>query len=277
MRAPVVALALLPLLAACGDDDGDDGAVTTSSAPPTTAASTTTTAAPAGEALTVLVTNDDGVGAPGIDALVQALVEDSTLEVVVVAPAENQSGSGDDTTAGATAAPGATAGGYEAVAVAGKPADAVNHALDVVFADEPPDLVLSGINEGQNLGPIVEVSGTVGAARTAARRGIPALAISQGLAPEGAEPDFESGVEAALAWLAEHRDRLEPGTVDSINVPTCPVGEIRGTVEVPVAPDDSTGNPVQVADCTATLTDPPTDIAAFNAGFVAVSDPGLGT
>jgi 5'-nucleotidase len=266
------------LLVACGGDDGDDEAVatttpTTEATTATTAPSTTTTEV---EPLTVLVTNDDGVAAAGIDALVEALRADPTIEVVVVAPAENQSGSGDTTTEGAVASPATTASGYDAVAVAGEPADAANHGLDVVLADDPPDLVISGINEGQNLGPIVDVSGTVGAARVASRRGIPSLAVSQGLAPEGMEPQYDVAVEAILLWLEEHREQLEAGLVVSINVPTCPAGEVRGTLEVPTAVDTANGNPVQIADCTSTLTDPPDDIAAFNAGYITVSEPGLG-
>jgi 5'-nucleotidase len=270
VKRPAVLVALL--LVACGGDDEEATPATTTAQPATTAASSTTAAA---DPLTVLVTNDDGVGAPGIDALVEALLEDPELEVVVVAPAENQSGSGDATTEGAAASPAATASGYEAVQVDGRPADAVNHALDVVLVDDPPDLVISGINEGQNLGPIVDVSGTVGAARTAARRGIPAVAVSQGLPPDGAEPDYEAGVEAVLVWLEDNLDALVEGTVVNINVPTCGTGAIRGTAEVPTALDTTNGNPVQVADCTSTLEDPPDDVAAFNAGFVAVSDPGL--
>ena len=120
--------------------------------------------------------------------------------------------------------------------MAGKPADAVNHALDVVFAGTVPDLVISGINEGQNLGPIVDISGTVGAARTASRQGIPSVAVSQGLPPEGAEPDYEAGVDAVLEWLEDNRDALEDGLVVNINVPTCATAAtIRGTVEVPTA------------------------------------------
>jgi 5'-nucleotidase len=269
---PLLVVGLL-LVGACGGDDDDTAAATTATAAPTTTTATTVAEA---EPLTVLVTNDDGVAAPGIDALVEALRTDPTLEVVVVAPAENQSGTGDATTEGAAAAPAATASGYDAVAVSGKPADAVNHALDVVFAGTQPDLVISGINEGQNLGPIVDISGTVGAARTASRRGIPSLAVSQGFPPEGGEADYASGVEATLDWLDQHRDGLEDGLVVNINVPTCATGEIRGTVEVPTATDNDSGNPVQVADCASTLEDPPDDIAAFNAGFVAVSEPGLG-
>ena len=62
----------------------------------------------------------------------------------------------------------------------------------------------------------------------------------------------------------------------NINVPTCPTGEIRGTVEVPTATDTADGNPAGIADCTSTLADPATDIAGFNAGFIVVSEPGLG-
>jgi 5'-nucleotidase len=275
-------LVAVPLLVVGCGDDGSEAAPTTTAPPTTQPPAPTATAAPittttaVDDRLVVLVTNDDGVGAPGIDALVEALRADPTLLVVVVAPAENQSGSGDATTLTPIPSEAATISGYPAVAVDGKPADAVNHALDFVLTESPPDLVISGINEGQNLGPIVDVSGTIGAARTASRRGIPSVAVSQGFGPEGSSPDYVAGVEAALDWLAANRDSLEESLVVSINVPTCGEGEIRGTVEVPVATDSTTGNPVQVADCTSTLTDPTTDIAAFNAGFVAVSEPGLG-
>ena len=266
-------LVVTMVLGACSDDD--EATTATSSTTETVESTTSTTAAV--EPVTILVTNDDGVGAPGIDAVVEALRDDPALELVGVAPAENQSGAGDATTVGATATPATTASGFAAVAVGGRPADAVNHALDVVFAGTEPDLVISGINEGQNLGPIVDISGTVGAARTASRRGIPSVAISQGLPPEGAEPDYEAGVDAMLAWLDDNLDALEDALVVSINVPTCAAGEVRGAVEVPTAADTANGNPVQIADCTSTLADPPDDIAAFNAGFVTVSEPGLGS
>jgi len=259
----------LSLAAACGDDDEAAITTTTAEAPATTAAA---------EPFTILVSNDDGVGAEGIDALVQALVADPTIEVVVVAPAENQSGSGDATTpGGAPASDATTISGHAAVAVAGEPADSVLHGLDVVLADDPPDLVISGINHGQNLGPVVDVSGTVGAARTAARRGIPAVAVSQGLAPEGSGFDFAAGVHVLLDWLAEHRDRLAPGSFANINVPSCgPDAEIRGVIEVASAVDESNGPAIGVADCSSTVVDPGDDVAGFNAGYVTITEPGLG-
>jgi 5'-nucleotidase len=222
--------------------------------------------------LTLLVTNDDGVAAPGIGALVDALITLDNVSVVVVAPATNQSGTADQTTAGGvTSSPAVTTGGVEALAVEGFPADSVLVALDEQGVS--PDLVFSGINDGQNVGPLVNVSGTVGAARTAARRGFPAVAVSQGL---GSPADFPTGVEVALNWFAEHRGEVESGTlgtdtITSINVPTCTAGELRGTLDVPLATDFGTANPLGPQDCTSTLMDPADDAEAFFNGFAAVT------
>src|SRR5687767_3676331 len=96
-RRSLAALILIPLLllGACSDDgddagDGASGATTTVAEETTTTAAPTTTKAP--EPLRILVTNDDGIGAEGIDALVNALLELPDVEITVVAPAENQSG-----------------------------------------------------------------------------------------------------------------------------------------------------------------------------------------
>jgi len=232
--------------------------------------------------LKILVTNDDGVGAPGIDALVEALLADPDNEVTVCAPGENQSGTGDMTDCGTgEATPASTASGYDAAtwAVDGCPADAVSYALANLYPDGPPDVVLSGINRGQNVGNIggllSQVSGTVGAAKTAACAGVPALASSQG---DGELVDFPSGVVAVLQWLGDHRTALLAGevpleNVTSINIPSCDGnGEIRGTVEVPLATD----NPDNYAllgpqDCTSTLENPTNDVEAFFNGYTAVT------
>ncbi len=151
--------------------------------------------------ITVLVTNDDGVAAPGIDSLVQALSKAKNTKVVVVAPAENQSGTGGKTTPGTlTTTAATTASGYEATAVVGFPADTVTAALDQLGVK--PNVVMSGINVGQNLGGFTELSGTVGAARMAATRGIPAVAFSQGL---GDAPQYDNTAKLAVDWLAKHR------------------------------------------------------------------------
>lgn len=217
--------------------------------------------------ITVLVTNDDGVAAPGIDTLVQALTKVKNTKVVVVAPAENQSGAGGKTTPGTlTTTAATTASGHEATAVQGFPADTITAALDQLGVK--PNVVLSGINSGQNLGGVVDLSGTVGAARAAATRGIPALALSQGL---GDAPQYENAAKIAVSWLAEHRAALAkkpktaPTTIDNVNVPNCPSGKPRGLKQVTTA----TGIEGSIADvdCEAAVTKPTNDIEGFNAGW----------
>jgi len=220
--------------------------------------------------ITVLVTNDDGVAAPGIDTLVEALRKVANTKVVVVAPATNQSGKGGSTTPGTlTTAPATTASGYGATAVQGFPADTIAAALDQLGVK--PNVVLSGINFGQNLGGITDLSGTVGAARAAATRGIPALALSQGI---GDSPQYDNAAKLAVAWLAKHRAQLAKkptsaalGTIDSYNVPNCPTGKPRGVKKVDMA--TTSDNAIADVDCSATVTKPATDIEAFNAGWAA--------
>jgi 5'-nucleotidase len=228
-------------------------------------------AAPKPPTLRVLVTNDDGVAAPGIDALVQGLSKLDRVEVTVVAPADNKSGSSDMTTPGAlTTTETTTSSGYPAVAVQGFPADTVNFALDGGIPTKP-HLVASGINQGQNLGPVAYVSGTVGAARTAVRRGVPALAVSQGT---GEPPDYPAGVRQAAAWVKEHRKALTkktakpPAEVSNLNVPTCTTGRVRGVVEVPSA---TSGDAGATPNCGSKVKKPTDDVVAYANGFAALS------
>jgi 5'-nucleotidase len=275
-RALVTALlvgALAVVGVACSSDDADDDAVSATTTLAEGELGTTTTEPP--EVLRILVTNDDGVDAPGIDALVEALRALPDTEVTVVAPLANQSGSGGNTTPGELAVTDVTtASGYPAKAVDGYPADAILWALDQGGVEEPPDLVVSGINFGQNLGPAIEISGTVGAARAAATRGIPALAVSQGIADQ---PDFPSAVDEAVAWVEANRTELlartgdEPAEVDNLNVPTCTTGDVRELVVAPAAPEAGTRD-VTVVDCTSTLVGPADDIDAFINGFAVLSE-----
>jgi 5'-nucleotidase len=233
-----------------------------------------TTTAPA-EVLTILVTNDDGVGAPGIDALVEELTALPDVEVIVVAPATNQSGSSDSTTpGGATVQDATTASGHPAVAVNGFPADTVNYALDELGLE--PDVVVSGVNAGQNIGIFVPLSGTIGAARTAARRNVPAIAISGG-GLDGT--DFAAGARIAAEEVTALRDQLGFGantdqTVVNLNTPTCAAGtSVRGVVDVPVATEFPAGtNGLDlVFDCASTATDPTDDAIALTIGFASRS------
>lgn len=224
--------------------------------------------------LRVLVTNDDGVGAPGIDALVQGLRKLNGVRVTVVAPADNKSGSSDMTTPGALSTTQATTtSGHPAIAVNGFPADTVNFALDGGIPTKP-QLVASGINAGSNLGPVATVSGTVGAARTAVRRGVPAVAISQG-SSQGVEPNYAAGVREAVRWVQQHRKALTkksvkaPTEVANINVPTCPTGKIRGLVDVPSA---TGGDITQAPNCLSKVTHPTDDVVAFMNGYATLSE-----
>jgi 5'-nucleotidase len=227
-----------------------------------------------------MVTNDDGYNAPGINALVQGLRSLSDVEVSVVAPAKNQSGVGGSTTPGhLTVTDAKTASGYPAKAVDGYPADTVRWAVDDHGLAQRPDVVISGVNFGQNIGSLIHISGTVGAAQAAARRGIPALAASAGLPPAGvASPDFADAVTQIEKWITQHRSALLAGSLSSpvlfqnLNVPTCKAGQsVRGLVEVPVdtkAPNSELNS----VDCASTATNPTGDVQAFSTGFEPLSD-----
>ena len=243
------------------------------------------------DVLRILVTNDDGIDAEGIDAVVQALVDNPNNEVVVSAPAENSSGSGDDTIESnpecgtGAAMPASTASGYDenVWGVDGCPADAVLYALENLYPDAPPHVVLSGLNDGQNVGLVGEVgslsqvSGTVGAAKTAACSGVPALASSQG-SKANADPDFDVGVVEVRRWLEANRSALLAETVPldtitSINIPSCSTGAVRGQEPVPLGTElpDGVFSLLQAQDCESMLENPQDDITAFFNGFVAVT------
>jgi 5'-nucleotidase len=233
-------------------------------------------AAPAGGAtpkahpLRILVSNDDGVKAPGIDALVQALRRQKNVKVTVVAPLMNQSGTGGKTTAGAlTATHTTTKSGYPAIAVNGFPADSVIYALHKVVHRSDVDLVIAGINQGANLGPFVNLSGTVGAARAGAQAGIPALATSEGTPTT---TDFSAGVASTIAWLKANRKHLKPGVVHNLNIPQCSTGHVRRTVAVASSPTLPAGvNPFVTVDCTQTAGPAIGDVDAYLQGFATLT------
>lgn len=231
-------------------------------------ATTSTDAAAALAPVLVVVTNDDGYQAPGIDVAARALAAEPGVTVRVVAPEGDRSGTGDRVTPGPVAHRAArTAGGMEAVAVAGFPADAVRVALDELGLE--PDLVVSGINRGQNLGPVVGLSGTVGAAEAAARRGVPAVAVSQGL---GEPPDYEAGASVLIEWFRSHRAGLARlRGAFNLNVPTCAAGRVRGLVTVPVASDLGDRKLFDPVDCRSSAPPGPDDVGAFLAGYATLS------
>ncbi len=217
--------------------------------------------------LEILVSNDDGYNAAGIDSVVEALRVLPNVHVTVSAPATNQSGQGSNTTPGPWAeTDGTTISGYPAWAVSGTPVDSVKYALQTRHLN--PDLLVSGNNNGQNIGGAVPLSGTVGAAREGAQNNIPAVAVSQGL---GSPPDFASGTAAMISWLNDFllgrtgRPALEP--VVNINAPTCTTGgAIRGTVHVPPA-----GSGISSPNCLSVAPPGANDVTAFGNGFITIS------
>jgi 5'-nucleotidase len=268
---PVLVVALAAVLAGCGGDE--DPAILADSADTTatTTPSTTTTAPP--EPLRILLVNDDGMENPAIDVMVEELLAVDDVEVTVVAPAGERSGSSDQTTPGGAPYHRATTpGGIEGWAVDGFPADAVVVGLDEL--DFEPHLVLSGVNPGQNVGPFAAISGTVGVGRTAIRRQVPALAVSAGLQLD--QEQFVYAARLALDWIAEHRDALLDGshqtdTVTSINVPACPVDSMGPLQVVPRASELAEDVKPFESSCDQAVAAPETDVAAIVSGYPSIS------
>ena len=184
----------------------------------------------------ILLSDDDGIAAAGLLAVYAELVK--LGDVTVAAPAENQSGVGHGVTYAEplmvreieplvkTDAPAGT--WYR---IAARPASCVRLALTSLLT-ERPDLVVSGINRGENTGYVVYMSGTLGAAREAAFDGIPSIAASQVIGPA---MDFKPGAAFVGRLAADVLRRGVPkGTLLSVNIPE---GEIKGVKVVPHAHD----------------------------------------
>ena len=174
----------------------------------------------------VLVTNDDGIDAPGLWAVVRELHQ--IAEVIVVAPKQEQSGRGSSITLGYCIKVNkveSELNGLEAYTTEGTPADCVIVSIRSLFPGSI-DLVVSGINKGPNIGHDIFVSGTVGAALQGYLRGIPSLAVSV-----SAYEDLNFDAAARLAGLltAKMKNRDLPQDIFlNINLPNLPQEEILG-------------------------------------------------
>lgn len=175
----------------------------------------------------ILVTNDDGYHAPGLKVLEQIAAQFSD-DVWVCAPAEEQSGAGHSLTLNQPVR--LKQFGDKRFAVTGTPTDSVMMALREVM-DTPPDLILSGVNRGANLGDDITYSGTVSAAIEGALAGIRSIALSQVYSREGMADDVPFG--AALEWGAKVIEPLlsadfAPRTLVNVNFPPLPANEVKG-------------------------------------------------
>ncbi len=178
----------------------------------------------------ILLTNDDGILAPGLAALYKQLTE--LGDVTVVAPTDSQSGASHSVTffepLGCTKVE--IPGLFVGFGVHGSPADCVKLAA-MQLHDEPIDLVVAGINNGANVGINVYYSGTVAAAMEAAFLGIPSVALS--LAAER-EMDFDKAAEHCLGVLKQLIP-LQEGDVINVNIPRLSRGAPKGLAVVPQA------------------------------------------
>ena len=165
----------------------------------------------------ILISNDDGVSADGIRVLARRL--QAIGEVVVVAPDRQRSAAGHGITLHKPlfAEEYDIGAGIVAYGVNGTPADCVKFGISEVMKDAPPDIVISGINAGENLGNDVMYSGTVSAAIEAAIQGIPAIAVSEC----GHELfDYERAAEFTAQLIQQVRENgLLPDTILNVNVP----------------------------------------------------------
>ena len=170
-----------------------------------------------------LISNDDGIEAIGIRILADKM---RLLGVVtIVAPDKNCSGASNSLTLDAPIRIKELESGV--YRVSGTPTDCVHVALTGLLAEDP-DIVVSGINAGANLGDDVIYSGTVAAAMEGRFLGYPALAVSL-VFGESSQHYYATAAEAALRLVKQlQRDPLPADTILNVNVPDCPWSEIRG-------------------------------------------------
>lgn len=171
----------------------------------------------------VLVSNDDGVEAPGLQVLVRHL--ETIAEVTVVAPDRDRSGASNSLTLDQPIR--ISKLGERRYRVAGTPTDCVHLALSGLL-DHEPDIVVSGINNSANLGDDVIYSGTVSAAMEGRFLGLPAIAVSL-VTTDHRGKHFDTAGQAVLLLIAKLlRDPLPADTILNVNVPDRPWDEIRG-------------------------------------------------
>ena len=181
----------------------------------------------------ILLTNDDGVNAKGLGVL-ERLARTLSDDVWIVAPMEEQSGTGRSLTL--TRPIRLKRFDDRRFAVTGTPTDAVMMALAEIMKDGPPDLILSGVNRGANLGEDVHYSGTVSAAMEGALAGIRSIALSQRY------PQLAPGERVSFACAEAWGERVirslidapwVPRTVINVNFPPCAPDAVEGVRVVP--------------------------------------------
>ncbi|MGQ3674296.1 5'/3'-nucleotidase SurE [Xanthobacter sp. TB0139] len=175
----------------------------------------------------ILVTNDDGIHAPGLDACAR-IARHFSEDVWVVAPETDQSGVAHSLSLSDPLR--LRQIDTQRFAVKGTPTDCVIMAVRHLLHDNPPDLVLSGINRGQNIAEDVSYSGTVAGAIEGTILGIPSIALSQAFGPQSpVYPGYETAERHAPAVIRKLLDEGIPaGIVMNLNFPDCLPDEVLG-------------------------------------------------
>ena len=172
----------------------------------------------------ILISNDDGIEATGIRVLANSMR--GLGGVTIVAPDKNRSGASNSLTLDAPIRIKEIEKGI--YRVSGTPTDCVHVALTGLL-DEDPDIVVSGINSGANLGDDVIYSGTVAAAMEGRFLGYPAVALSLVFAENSRQHFYDTAGQAAIRLVKQlQRDPLPADTILNVNVPDVPWSEIRG-------------------------------------------------
>jgi 5'-nucleotidase len=190
--------------------------------------------------MNILLSNDDGVHAPGLAALAQALAEVATI--TVVAPDRDRSGASKSLTLDRPLHPQLLLNGF--FSVDGTPTDCVHLALNELMSTSP-DMVIAGINAGANLGDDVLYSGTVAAAIEGRHLGKPSIAVS--LVGRGDHYDTAALIVKQILAGA-HRLNVPAKTILNINVPDVPFTEIKGLQLTRLGHRAPSGRPIKTQD-----------------------------
>jgi 5'-nucleotidase len=178
----------------------------------------------------ILLTNDDGIGAPGLNALREAVARIAAVEVVAPERPCSAAGHAVSVLKDMSFRRIELGDGFREHSLMGMPADCVKLAVTKLF-DARPDLIISGINRGSNVANNILYSGTVAAALEGAMLGVPSIAIS--LSYDNSDPilHFETAAEFAVRLAPSVIARgLPKGTILNVNVPNRKSEEVRGVV-----------------------------------------------
>lgn len=229
----------------------------------------------------LLLTNDDGIAAPGL-AVLEQMANTLADEVWVVAPEHDRSGAGQSISLHTPLR--AFQHGERRFALSGTPADCVLFAMAEWLADSPPDLVLSGVNAGANISDSVQYSGTAGAVLCAQHLGLPAIALSQAFRDRN-RIDWTPVTELAPALITEIYQAGTTSCCWNVNFPDLPLDSISGarltTQSVGSIPrarmragEDGRGLPywwLMFERDSESVTDPDADVTALREGYVSVT------